>query len=181
MISQTRVARKIQIQALTRAMSNWMSHQRRFVRRKNSNSKRWRASRMILIQRKRRRRACRRTVRRRTCLNLMKRTWIGMMTRKAKTKRIRRGSKNSLRASNSSKHRASSSSRHRASSNRTRIHRQHPGRRSYRRSKKGNKRHKKRLFGAMCVLNSSILEINWWNTLMQLGMRGQCENDWWMN
>ena len=52
MISQTRVARKVKIQALTRAMSNWMSHQRRFVRRKNSNSKRWRASRMILIQRK---------------------------------------------------------------------------------------------------------------------------------
>ena len=74
MISQTRVARKIQIQALIRAMSNWMSHQRRFVRRKNSNSKRLQASRMILIQRKRRRRACRRTVRRRTCLNLMKRT-----------------------------------------------------------------------------------------------------------
>ena len=168
MISQTRVARKVKIQALTRAMSNWMSHQRRFVRRKNSNSKRWRASRMILIQRKRRRRVCRRTVRRRTCLNLMKRTWIGMMTRKAKTKRIKGASRNS--------HKESSSSRHRASSSKTKSRRPSLKKKNYRRSRNGNRRLKKQPSSAMYAKNHSSHVVNWWSMLMLQGMREQCDS-----
>ena len=74
-----------------------------------------------------------------------------MTTRREKIKRIRRGSRNSLKASNSS--------RHRASSNKTKTQ-QHPERKSYPRSRKGNRRHKRQLSGAMCALSSSKLEIN---------------------